>query len=76
MQKRGFIHMRHDNLRNFDANLLKEICKDVEIEPNLQPLSGESFENRDANQGDEARLDIRARGFWRNAQSAYFDVPV
>ena len=26
--------------------------------------------------GDEARLDVRARGFWRRGQNAYFDVCV
>ena len=26
--------------------------------------------------GDEARLDIRARGFWRSAKSAFFDIRV
>ena len=25
---------------------------------------------------DNARLDIRAKGVWRNAQNAYFDVRV
>ena len=68
--------MRHDNLRNFDANLLKMVCNDVEIEPSLHPMNGETFESRDTNQGDDARLDIRARSFWRNGQSAYFDVRV
>ena len=25
----GFVHMRHDNLKKFDANLLKIVCNDV-----------------------------------------------
>ena len=36
--KRGdFIIMRHDTLRDFEANLLKHVCNDVEVEPRLQP---------------------------------------
>ena len=32
----------------------------------LQPLTGETFAARSANTDDNARLDIRARGFWNN----------
>ena len=67
--------MRHDNLRDFEANLLKTVCNDVEIEPPLQPINGETFATQVA-KGDEARLDIRARGFFRHAQSNYFDIRV
>ena len=67
--------MRHDNLKKFDAYLLQIVCNnDVEIEPGLQLLNGETFENRDANERDEAQLDIRVRGFRKNGQSAHFDV--
>ena len=62
-KKGGFFSIRHDSLRDFEANLLKNVCADVEIEPRLQPVNN-----------DEARLDIRARGFWRPGQSAFFDV--
>ena len=62
-KKGGFVSIRHDNVRDFEANLLKKVCNDVEIEPALQPIDN-----------DEARLDIRARDFWRPGQSAYFDV--
>ena len=62
-KKGGYVTIRHNNVRDFEANLLKIVCNDVEVEPKLQPV-----------QNDEARLDIRARGFWRPGQSAYFDV--
>ena len=48
----------------------------VATEPRLQPLNGESLSLRSAITTDEARLDIRARGFWSVAQDAYFDVRV
>ncbi len=40
------------------------------------PLSGESLIHRTAITTDDARLDVRARGFWSAAQDAYFDVRV
>ena len=63
--------MRHDNVRDFEANLLRKICNDVETEPRLQPLEGEGVNGL---AGDDARPDIRARSAWRNAQNAFFDV--
>ena len=67
--------MRHNNIRDFEANLLKKVCNDVEVEPPLQPINGETFTSQVA-RGDESRLDIRARGFFRHAQSNYFDIRV
>ena len=59
------------NVRDFEANLLAQVCTDVEKEPLLQPLTGETITG--ATQ-DGARPDIRARGFWRPAQNSFFDV--
>ena len=61
----GFINVRHNNIRNFEALLLKQTCNDVQIEPPLQPCNGVTFHHRSAITADDARLDVRARGFWR-----------
>ena len=71
----GFINVRHDNIRNFDCKLLENVCNDVELEPQLQKVEGGTFA-KTANTSDEARLDIRARGFWRSGQNAFFDIRV
>ena len=42
-KKGGFIHMRHDEIRNLEAKLLSEVCKDVAIEPKLIPVTGKNF---------------------------------
>ena len=52
------------------------MCHNVAIEPKLQPLDGETFQYRSANTDSEARLDVRARGFWNRGQDAYFDIRV
>ena len=75
-KKGGFITLRHNRLRNITANLLKEVCHDVRIEPTLQRLTGEEFEQRTANTSDDARLDVAARGFWTAGQIAFFDLRV
>ena len=72
----GFPIIRHNEIRDLTAKLLSEVCHSVATEPPLQPLSGESFSYRSAIVGAEARLDIKARGFWNLAQDAYFDVRV
>ena len=65
----GFIGKRHDNIKKFEAQLLKQVCRDVQIEPPLQPVNGVKFRLKSAITGDDARLDVRARGFWREGQN-------
>ena len=42
----GFIGIRHNNIRDFTAEILNEICQDVAVEPLLTPLTGEQFNLR------------------------------
>ena len=65
--------MRHNNLRDFEADMLSKIVNDVETEPELQPVTGEIIEGLS---GNASRPDIRARGVWRDGQNAFFDVRV
>ena len=62
-KKGGFVMQRHNGLRDLEAELLSTVCKDVQVEPVLQQVTGET-QNRGANRAPDARLDIRARGFW------------
>ena len=75
-KKGGFISLRHNQIRDLTANLLKTICHDVLIEPTLQQLTGESLHERTANITHDACLDIAARGFWISGQRAFFDIRV
>ena len=58
----GFIIQRHNELRDFEAEMLKMVCNDVQIEPVLQEINGEVL-TPDTNRAADARLDIHARGF-------------
>ena len=65
--------MRYNNIRDFEANLLRVVHNNVEVEPQLQQVGNEQFNGL---WEDNARPDIRAKGVWGNAQNAYFDVSV
>ena len=62
-KKGGFVSLRHNHLRNVTSNLIDQVCHDVRVEPPLQILTGETFDNRSTNVRDEGRLNISARGY-------------
>ena len=74
--KGGFISIRHNEVRDFTAELITETCSDVSIETPLQRVTNEKFQLRTANVCDEARVDVAARGVWARGQIAYLDVRV
>ena len=59
-KKGGFITMHHNDVRDLTANILKGVLNDVEVKPQLLPLTGENLQYQTAIRGGEARLDIRA----------------
>ena len=74
--KGGFVNIRHDSIRDLECALLKSVGNDVECEPPLQPVINKTGYQKSAILDDGARLDVRARGFWRDGQNAYFDIRV
>ena len=61
--KKGvFVTVRHNNLRDFEADMLSKIVNDVETKPELQPITGEIIEGLS---GNSSRNNIRPRGMWR-----------
>ena len=75
--KGGFPTIRHNEIRDLTANLLTEVCSDVCVEPELQPITGETLTGATSNAQDGARLDIAANGFWGGRfERTYFDVRV
>ena len=65
------IIQRHNELRDLEADLLDLVCNDVETEPVLQEITGETL-NSGANLACDARLDIHARGFWEDKSRPFF----
>ena len=71
----GYVSLRHNHLRDTTADLLKQVCKDVQTEPPLLPLSGELL-TPGANTAEQAQLDVCARNFWTPLAKAFVDVRV
>ena len=72
-KKGGFVTIRHNNIIEYEANLLAKIHTDVETEPSLQLTEGEIVNGIP---GDNAKPDVRARGVWRDGQNASFDIQI
>ena len=72
-KKGGYVFMRHNNLRDLNADLQREVCRDVVVEPSLLPLSNEDVQGA---QGDRAGPDISSRGLWSTFERTFYDVRV
>ena len=72
----GYVSMRHNQLRDTTAQLLRshQICKDVETEPHLIPLNGEILPPGTTTTA--AQLDVCARNLWTPLAKAFVDVRV
>ena len=64
-------------MRNVTANLLSNVCNDVDIEPKLLPVTGQNLSNRTTNTRTEARLDITSvvgGEFWVRGRQVFFNI--
>ena len=61
-QRGGFIIQRHNELRNLEAEMLRMVCNDLEVEPVLQEVNGETL-NHGANKTPDARLGYSCSTF-------------
>ena len=75
-KKGGFITMRLNHVRDLTGNIPTGVLNDVEIQPQLLPLTGENLRYQTKIRGDEARLDIRVRGLWEKGHQAFIHVSV
>ena len=65
--------MRHNNLRDVNAEFQKEVCHDVKVEPMLIPIEGENTQIEGAKE-DGAHPDISSRGLWSPFERTFYDV--
>ncbi len=73
----AFPIIRHNEIRDLTASILTEVCHDVRVEPDLQPITNETLSAATANTSEGARLDIAMNGFWGGRfEKTFVDVRV
>ena len=70
-KKGGFITIRNNDIRDLTANLLTEVSEDVDVEPQILPITDEKFINQTANTSEEARVDMKSRGLFVRGQDIF-----
>ena len=71
--KGGYVIMRHNGIRDLEGELMREVCKDVKIEPELQPVGEREMSG---NTQDKARLDVSGVGVWGTHERTFLDIKV
>ena len=66
--------MRHNRIRDVEASILQEVCKDVRIEPELLPIGDIPVDC--TNKAEKARLDVSAVGIFGPMERTFLDVRV
>lgn len=72
-KKGGYVIFRHNKIRDLEAELMKEVCTDVKIEPELLPLTNQQL---NGNNADKARLDVSGIGVWAPFEKTFIDVRI
>ena len=67
--------MRHNALRDLNADLQREVCRDVVTEPKLLPVENNTDVGGCAT-GDGACPDVACRGLWSTFERTFFDIRV
>jgi len=66
-QAGGYTSMRHNSVRDSAAQIMREVCRDVQIEPTLLPINENDFKGK-VSTADNARLFISVRGLWNSCE--------
>ena len=75
--KRVYTHIRHNEIRDVFANLLDDVCHDVQIKPKILSPDEEIFSSNSTTTDDEAQLDIKANGLRGSRfNPTFFDVKI
>ena len=71
----GYVGMRHNRVRDLEASLMKEVCHDVQIEPELLPIARDGPPRRGIT-AEKARLDVAGVGVWGAYEKTYLDIRI
>ena len=65
--------MRHNRVRDLEADLMKEVCHNVQVEPELLPIERDSLAG---NTKKKARLDVAGVGVWGAYEKTFLDIRI
>ena len=68
--------MRHNRIRDLEAELMQEVCSDVKVEPRLLPIANNDILNVSGNTSENARLDVSGNGVWSSMEKTFLDIRV
>ena len=71
----GYVYMRHNRVRDLEASLMKEVCHNVTIEPELLPIERDGSQRR-GNTKIKARLDVAGVGVWGAYEKTFLDIRI
>ena len=72
-QHGGYVIHRHNRVRDLEAEIMREVCVDVKVEPELLPLHNTDL---NGNNAEKARLDVSAIGVWAPQERTFIDVRI
>ena len=65
--------MRHNNIRDLEAELMKEVCRNVRTEPSLIPIDSNNMYNLE---DDNKRPDVAGVGVWGPYEITFLDIMI
>ena len=68
--------MRHNKIRDLEAEIMQEVCQDVKIEPALLPVVNDNLLAATTNQTENARLDVSAIGVYGPHEKTFLDIRI
>ena len=71
----GYVALRHNRVRDLEAALMREVCHNVAVEPELLPIERDSPSRR-GNTAEKARLDVAGVGVWGAYEKTYLDIRI
>ena len=72
----GHVHIRHNNIRDTEATIIREEAFDVKVEPWLQKVSKNIKLAHGTKTDDSARADVAARGIFSSHELTFFEVRI
>jgi hypothetical protein len=71
----GYVIMRHNRVRDLEADFMKEVCHNVQVEPELLPIERDRLSGG-SNTREKARLDVAGVGVWGAYEKTFLDIRI